>query len=180
MNSECIQTKKKWIPDPSGCVARRSLTALEDRSSIPDAGNNNVLVTKSDSPTLVGSVCYASLVSASAYRAYKPGSKCWGNNTVRPQQADSHNKGINYILIHPHDGSTYPNMNEEWRLRWMCLLTYRCNFRWARSLYTLHISSLLTQQDNISLFHHKGLKWKDWSVCVDWSVLPLVPLFDYK
>jgi len=34
------------LSDPYGCVARRSLTALEDRSSIPDAGNNNVLVTK--------------------------------------------------------------------------------------------------------------------------------------
>jgi len=32
--------------NPSGCVARRSLTALEDRSSIPDASNNNLLVTK--------------------------------------------------------------------------------------------------------------------------------------
>jgi len=31
-------------PDRSGCVARPSLTALEDRSSIPDAGNNNILV----------------------------------------------------------------------------------------------------------------------------------------
>jgi len=57
--------------DPSGCVARRSLTALEDRSSIPDAGNNNVLVTRSDWPTLVGSVCYASLVSASTDRHLK-------------------------------------------------------------------------------------------------------------
>jgi len=46
---------------PSGYVARRSLTALENRSSIPDSGKNNVLVTRSDWPTLVGSVCYASL-----------------------------------------------------------------------------------------------------------------------
>jgi len=37
---------------PAGCVANRSLTALEDRSLIPDAGNNNVLVYKSDWPTL--------------------------------------------------------------------------------------------------------------------------------
>jgi len=29
-------------------------------------GNNNVVVTKSDWPTLVGSMCYSSLVSASA------------------------------------------------------------------------------------------------------------------
>jgi len=45
-------------------VARRSLATLEDRGSIPGAGKNNVLVTKSDWPTLVSSVCYASLVSA--------------------------------------------------------------------------------------------------------------------
>jgi len=43
--------------EPSGCVTRRSLTALEDRSLIPDAGNNNVLVIKSDWLTLVGSEC---------------------------------------------------------------------------------------------------------------------------
>jgi len=55
---------------------------LEDRSSIPGAGNNNVLVTISDWPTLVSSVFYASLVSAYAYRDFKPGSKCWGCNTV--------------------------------------------------------------------------------------------------
>jgi len=50
--------------------SRRSLATLEDRSSILRAGNNNVglLVTKSDWPTLVGSVCYASLVTASADR----------------------------------------------------------------------------------------------------------------
>jgi len=63
-----------WFRGPSGCVARRSFTALEDRSSIPDACQNNVLVTKLDSPTLVGSVCYASIVSASADRDFKPGS----------------------------------------------------------------------------------------------------------
>jgi len=40
-----------------GCVARRLLATLEDQSSIPGAGNNNVLVTKSDWPTLVSSVC---------------------------------------------------------------------------------------------------------------------------
>jgi len=31
-------------PGPSGLVARRSLTSLEDPSSIPDAGNDNVVV----------------------------------------------------------------------------------------------------------------------------------------
>jgi len=40
--------------DPSYCVARLSLTVLGEWSSIPDAG---ILVTKSDWPTLVGSVC---------------------------------------------------------------------------------------------------------------------------
>jgi len=45
------------MSDQSGCVARRSLTVLEERSSIPDAGNSNVIVTKSDSPTLLGLVC---------------------------------------------------------------------------------------------------------------------------
>jgi len=30
----------------SGCVTRRSLATLEDQSSIPGAGNNNVLVTR--------------------------------------------------------------------------------------------------------------------------------------
>jgi len=58
-----------------GCVARRSLATLEVRSLIPGAGNNNVLVTESDWPTLVSSVCYASLGSASADRDLKPGSK---------------------------------------------------------------------------------------------------------
>jgi len=43
-----------------GCVTRRSLAMLEDRSSIPGAGNNNVLVTRLDWPTLVSSVCYTS------------------------------------------------------------------------------------------------------------------------
>jgi len=33
-----------------GCVTRRLLATLEDRSSIPGAGNNNVLVTRSDWP----------------------------------------------------------------------------------------------------------------------------------
>jgi len=45
--------------------SRRSLATLEDRGSIPGAGNNNVLVTRSVWPTLVSSVCYASLVHAS-------------------------------------------------------------------------------------------------------------------
>jgi len=36
--------------------SRRSIATLEDRSSILREGNNNVLVTKSDWPTLVGSV----------------------------------------------------------------------------------------------------------------------------
>jgi len=58
-------------------VARRSLATLEDRSSIPGAGNNNAIVTKSDWPTLVSSV------SASADRDVKPGSNYWGYNTVR-------------------------------------------------------------------------------------------------
>jgi len=71
-----------------GCVARRSLATLEDRNSIPGAGNNNVFVTKSDWLTLVSLVCYASLVFASADRDFKSGAKCWGYNTVRPQQGD--------------------------------------------------------------------------------------------
>jgi len=50
----------------------------KDQRSIPGPGNNNVLATKSDWPTLVSSVCYASLVSASADRDFKPGSKYWG------------------------------------------------------------------------------------------------------
>jgi len=62
--------------------SRRSLAMLKVRSSILRAGNNNVLVTKSDWPTLVGSVCYASLVSASTDRDFKPGSKYWNNNTA--------------------------------------------------------------------------------------------------
>jgi len=71
------------MPDPSGCGVRRSLATLDDRSSIPDAaGNNNVLATKSDWLTLVGSVSYASLVSASADRDFKPGSNYWDYNTA--------------------------------------------------------------------------------------------------
>jgi len=31
-----------------GCVTKRSLATLEDQSSIPGAGNNNVLVTRSE------------------------------------------------------------------------------------------------------------------------------------
>jgi len=69
-------------------VARRSRTALEDQSSIPDAGKNNVLVTRSDWPTLVGSVCYASLVSASADWDLKPGFKCCGLQDSLAQQRD--------------------------------------------------------------------------------------------
>jgi len=66
------------LPDPFGFVARRSLTALENRSSIPDAMRvtKMYLSLKSDWPTLVGSVCLATLVSASADRDFKPGSKC--------------------------------------------------------------------------------------------------------
>jgi len=41
----------------TGSVARHSLATLENRSSIPGAGNHNVLVTKSDWPTLVILVC---------------------------------------------------------------------------------------------------------------------------
>jgi len=55
-----------YLGEGPDCVERRSLATLEDRSSVPGAGNNNVLVTKSDWPTLVSSVCYASLVSDSA------------------------------------------------------------------------------------------------------------------
>jgi len=62
--------------------SRRSLATLEDRSSIPCVGNNNVLVNGSDWPKLVSSVCYASLVYAYADRYFKPGSKNWGYNTV--------------------------------------------------------------------------------------------------
>jgi len=78
---------------PSGRVAGRLLAALEDRSLIPDVGKNNVLVTRSNCLTLESSVCYANLVSASADRDFKQGSKCWGYNTVRLQQGPLHNKG---------------------------------------------------------------------------------------
>jgi len=83
-----IQRVPGCVKRGPGCVARRSLVTLEDQSSIPCAGNNIVLVTKSDWPTLVGSVCYASLVSASADWDIRPGSKCWGYNTACPQQGD--------------------------------------------------------------------------------------------
>jgi len=55
----------------SGCVTRRSLATLEDRSIIPGAGNNNVLVrpTRSDWQTLVSSVLQY-LVFASADRDF--------------------------------------------------------------------------------------------------------------
>jgi len=62
-------------------LARRSLTALEDTKFNTRGGyHNNVLVTKTDWTTLVSLVCYASLVSASADRDSKTGSKCWGYN----------------------------------------------------------------------------------------------------
>jgi len=38
-------------------LAKSLLTALKDRSSIIDAGNNSMLVTKSDWSTLVGTLC---------------------------------------------------------------------------------------------------------------------------
>jgi len=60
---------------PERNVARRSLLVLDDRNSIPNAGKNNVLVTQSDWPTLVGSVCYARLVFATADQDFKPGYK---------------------------------------------------------------------------------------------------------
>jgi len=44
-----------------GCVTKRSLAMLEDRSLIPGAGNNNVLVTRSDYPTLMSSVLSVTL-----------------------------------------------------------------------------------------------------------------------
>jgi len=43
-------------------------------------------------------------------------------------------KGMHYITIHSHDGSTYHVINEEWRRRWLCLHTFRCDFLWAWSL----------------------------------------------
>jgi len=70
---------------------RRSLATFEDRSSILRAGDNNVhdcslLVTrpKSDWPSYTGgiSVLLCSLVSASADRDFKRGSKYLGYNTA--------------------------------------------------------------------------------------------------
>jgi len=59
-----IQSRSDFLlfKQGSGCAARRSLAALEDQSSIPGAGDNNVLVTKSNWPTLASSVCYVSLI----------------------------------------------------------------------------------------------------------------------
>jgi len=100
-----------------GCVARRSFATLVDRSSSPGEGNNNVGQSDnnvSDWPTLVISVCYASLVSASADRDFKPRSKCCATiNTASPQKRDYHNRSTHYIPIHSHEGSTFPVNNEE-------------------------------------------------------------------
>jgi len=76
--------------------SRRSLATREDRSSIPGAGNNNVLVTRSVLPTLVSSVWYASLIHASTCSGLKAGYQklCRVYNTTRLSQGN--NKGIIY------------------------------------------------------------------------------------
>jgi len=81
---------------------RHSLAMLEDRSWIPGA-HSNVLVTRSDWPTLVSSVCYASLVSASADRDLS-----WDLNVVAYNTA-RHNREITQQehTFHSHDGGTY-------------------------------------------------------------------------
>jgi len=76
---------------------RYYLVLLRDRRSIPGAGNNNVLVTRSDWPTLVSSVCYVCLVSASADLDLKPGSKCCGLQYSSTQQGDYITRG--YISL---------------------------------------------------------------------------------
>jgi len=80
-----------------------------------------------------------------------------------PSRDIHNNKGIHYITIHSHHGSTYPVMNEEWRRRWPCLLTYRCNLLWVRCLCKVITHQLsLTQQtkpengSGVPRFHHKG------------------------
>jgi len=80
----------------SGCVARRSLATLENRSSIPGVGNYNVLVTRSVWPTLVNSVSYASLVYASTWSGLWAGYQklCRVYNTTRLSQGN--NKGTKY------------------------------------------------------------------------------------
>jgi len=74
-----------------GCLARRLLATLKDRSTIPGMGNNNVLVTKSYWPTLVSSVCYATLDSAYADRGFKPQSadSASGDRGFKPQSAEA-------------------------------------------------------------------------------------------
>jgi len=62
----------------------------------------------------MSSVCYASSVSASADRALSQDINAGAYITVRPQQGDSHNKGMHYITIHSHDDSKYPVKNELW------------------------------------------------------------------
>jgi len=80
---------------------------LENRSSIPGVGKNNVLVTKSNWPTLVSSVSYATIVSASADRDFKLGSKYWA--TIQPDPSreiyitKAHNT-IPFIAAHTLSG----------------------------------------------------------------------------
>jgi len=79
-----------------------------------------------------------------------------------------HNKGILYITIHSHDGSTYPvsrmNLTETVPV---LLIKNWCNFLWVRSSYKLHVSSPCRLSLGTVLgFHH------DRHYCV-YSVLPL-------
>jgi len=85
-----------WLCDKTfACYAR----GVEDRSLIPRAGRINIFVIISDWPTLVSSVCYASLVSASVDRDFKPGSKYSGLQYSPAQKRDITQQGFYYTTI---------------------------------------------------------------------------------
>jgi len=81
--------------------SRRLLATLEDGSSIPGARNNNLLGTRSVWPTLVSSVCCASLVQPPLDLDYKQGIRNCVESTIQPGSHQGNNKGIIYTHFTP-------------------------------------------------------------------------------
>jgi len=108
-----VRNKRSYFGQCPGCVTRRSIATLEDRSWIPGAGNNNVLVTRSDWHTLLSSVYYASFVSI-CIRWSRQSRDLNAGATIQPDHSREINITRAFITstIHSHDGSLYPVNNE--------------------------------------------------------------------
>jgi len=129
------------------CVTKRSLATLEDRSSIPEVGMKCLLFIPYHLGKHWWSLCVT--LARSLHPLIKTLSRYLNTGaTIQPDRSREiiYNKGIHYISIQSHDGSTYPVKNELDRVGGRVTKKKRCNFLWVRSLYELHVSSLLTQQ----------------------------------